>query len=66
MRQIFATKFLQQTINKAPRFNPSSTNFTEWSNKLKQFVGNVSTNCLSMFDHFVGLALKGVRYNFES
>ena len=23
-----------------------------------------STNCLSVFDHFVGLALKGLRYNF--
>ena len=27
---------------------------------LKQFVGNLPTNCLSVFDHFVGLALKGL------
>ena len=27
---------------------------------MKQFVGKV-TNCLSVFDHFVGLALKGLR-----
>ena len=35
-----------------------STNLTKWSNTLKQFVGNLPTNCLSLFDHFVGLALK--------
>ena len=33
---------------------------TKWSNALKQFVGNLPTNCLSVFDHFVGLALKGL------
>ena len=27
-------------------FNPLSTNFTKWSNTLKQFVGNLPTNCL--------------------
>ena len=40
-------------------FNPLSANFTKWSNTLKQFVGNLPTNCLSVFDHFVGLTLKG-------
>ena len=34
---------------------------TKWSNTLKQFVGNLSTNCLSVFDHFVGLAPKGLK-----
>ena len=38
---------------------------TKWLNALKQFVGNLSTNCLSMFDHFAGLALKGLKQNFE-
>ena len=38
--------------------NPLSAHFTKWSNTLKQFVGNLATNCLSLFDHFVGLALK--------
>ena len=38
--------------------NPLSSNHTKWSNTLKQFVGNLPTNCLSVFDHFVGLALK--------
>ena len=40
-------------------FHPLSANFTKWSNPLKQFVGKLATNCLSVFDHFVGLALKG-------
>ena len=40
--------------------NPLSTNFTKWPNTLKQFVGKLPTNCLSMFDHFLGLALKGL------
>ena len=40
-------------------FNPVSANPTKWSNTLKQFVGKLPTNCLSVFDHFVGLALKG-------
>ena len=38
--------------------NPLSANPTKWSNTLKQFVGKLPTNCLSVFDHFVGLALK--------
>ena len=41
--------------------NPLSPNFTKWSNTLKQFVGKLWANCLSVFDHFVGLALKGSR-----
>ena len=42
-------------------FNPLGANPTKWSNTLKQFVGNLPTNCLSVFDHFVGLALKGLK-----
>ena len=34
------------------KFNPLSVNPTEWSNTLK--------HCLSVFDHFVGLVLKGL------
>ena len=34
---------------------------TKWSNTLKQFVTNLPTNCLSVFDHFVILARKGLR-----
>ena len=39
---------------------PLSTNFTKWSNTLKQFIGNLPTNFLSVLDHFVRLALKGL------
>ena len=38
---------------------PLSTNPTSWSNILKQFVSNLPTNCLSVFDHFVGLVPRG-------
>ena len=40
--------------------NSLSASLTKWSNRLKQFVGKWPTNCLSMFHHFVGLALKGL------
>ena len=43
--------------------NPLSANPTKWSNTLKQFVGNLPTNCLSVFDHFVKFALKGLIYH---
>ena len=39
-------------------FNPLSANPTKGPDTLKQFVGSLPTNCLSVFDHFVGLALK--------
>ena len=41
-------------------FIPLSANRTKWSNTLKQFVGSVS-----VFDHFVGLALKGLSFIFN-
>ena len=44
---------------KSTSFNPISANITKWSNTLKQFVGKLPKTCLSVFDHFVGLALKG-------
>ena len=43
------------------KVNPLSANFTKRSNTFKQFVGNMPTNCLSVFDHFVGLVLKGLK-----
>ena len=45
-------------IFSADSFNPLSANPTKWSYTLKQFVGNLPTNCLSVLNHFVGLALK--------
>ena len=45
---------------------PLNANFTKWSKTLKQFVGNLPTNCLSVFDHFVGLVLKGLEIDLRS
>ena len=42
---------------------PLSTNPTKWLKTLKQFVGNLPTNCLSVFDHFGRLALEGLKLN---
>ena len=39
-------------------FNPLNANPEKWSNTLKQIVGNLPTICLSVFDHFMNLALK--------
>ena len=41
--------------------NPLSANFTKWSNTLKQFAGKLPANCVSVFGHFVGLVLEGLR-----
>ena len=40
--------------------NPLSAKFIKWSNTLKQIVGKLPTICLSVFDHFSGLAFKGL------
>ena len=40
--------------------NPLNANPTKWSITQKQFVSKLLTNCLSLFDHFVGLVLKGL------
>ena len=44
-------------------FNLLGANLTKCSNTLKQFVDSLPTNCLSVFDHFVWLALKGLMQN---
>ena len=46
-----------------PILNPLSVNITKWPNTLKQFVGKLPTNCLCVFDYFVGLVLKGLILN---
>ena len=46
--------------------NPLSANITKRSNTLKQFVTKLPTNCLSVFDHFVGLVLKGSIFAIKS
>ena len=42
--------------------NPLSAKFIKWSNTLKQIVGKLPTICLSVFDHFSGLAVKELTY----
>ena len=49
-------QYVGQTVEE---FNPLSANFIRWSNTLKRFVGKFPTSFFSVFDHFVGLALKG-------
>ena len=46
--------------------NRLNANPTKWSNTLRRFVGKFPANCLSVFDHFVGLALKGLRRFIQS
>ena len=46
--------------------NPLSVNPAKWSNTLKQFIGKLPTNCLSVFDDFVGLVLKGLKQSNTS
>ena len=41
-------------------FNRLNANPEKWSNTLKQIVGNLPTIYLSVFDHFMNLALKGL------
>ena len=43
-----------------PSINPLNANHTKWSNTIKKFVDKLPTKCLSMFYHFVELALKGL------
>ena len=40
---------------------PQIAHLTQWSNTLKQFIGKLPMSCFSVFDHFVGLALKWLR-----
>ena len=42
------------------KINPLRAKFMKWSNTLKQIVGKLPTICLSVFDDFSGLALKGL------
>ena len=64
MRLSFLARFfISNTIfrNYIWRINSLGGNPTKWSNTLKEFVGNLPRNCLSVFDHFVGLALNGLK-----
>ena len=56
-------KFGMPTYASTGKLSPLSANPTKWSGTLKQLVGNLLTHCLSVFDHFVKLALKLLRYS---
>ena len=45
--------------------NPLSAKLIKWPNTVKQFVGNLMTNFLSVFGHFLGLVLKGLSFWFK-
>ena len=49
-----------ERLQRNKRLNPLSSNPEKWSNTLKQIVGSLPTICLSVFDHFMNLALKGL------
>ena len=53
--------FFMQKLNFLWQLNLLNANPTKWSNTLKQFVGKLPTNCLSMYDHYVSLTLKGLK-----
>ena len=55
----------KKCLEKLTKVNPWSSNLTKWSNPFKQFVGSLPTNCLSVFGHFVGLVLKGLKILFS-
>ena len=59
VRPLNSKTFLSH-LTKKGSINPLNPNLTKWSETLKQFVGKLPTNCLSVFDHFVGLAFKGL------
>ena len=52
-----------RALNAPLDINLLSANPTKWSNTLKQFVGKLPINCLSVFDHFVELALNRLAKN---
>ena len=47
-------------------FNSLRVNPTKWSNTLKQLVDNLPTNSLSVFDHLVGLVIKGLNNEYKA
>ena len=58
---IYKNNELEPTFTEIVNPNPLSANITKWSNTPKQFVSKLPMNCLSVFYHFVGLVLKGLK-----
>ena len=61
--QLEVSIFESHDSQNRPKLNlkPFSANPTKWSNTIKQFVVKLLTSCWSVFDHFVGLWLKGLK-----
>ena len=58
---IIVTSWSKYLLVKAySNFNPLCVNPRKWSVRLKQFISKLPMNCLSVFDHFVGLLFKGL------
>ena len=57
---IFLVANKKKKVHPPLLFNPLSAKLIKWSNTLKQIVDKLATICLSVFDHFSGLALKGL------
>ena len=57
---IYIYIYIYININVIININPLSANPIKRPNTLKKFVGKLPTNCLSVFGHFVNLALKGL------
>ena len=55
---IFGKDFNRYEVLLDSFLSPLNSNPTKWSNTLKQFVGCCQQIVLSVFDHFMGLALK--------
>ena len=54
----------QNSLSKVTRMEREAvlSNYAKWSKTLKQFDGNLlSTNCLSVFDHFMELMFEGLK-----
>ena len=67
LRQNFQTgNLVEITVIYVVYLNLLSVNLTKWSNRLKQFCLQQPANSLSVFDLFVGLALKGSRFNWSN
>ena len=59
-KRLLYPNIIKQLKNNMEIINPLSTNPIKWSNTLKQFVSILPTNCLSVFEHFLKLAFKGL------
>ena len=62
--RILALAGLNYCISCKCWFNTLSTNHTKWSHKIQTIQRLFATNCFSMFDHFMGLGLKGLTFVF--